>query len=172
MREHRLSTALYQKWKNWVVCRLWTQDQHLLGSAWTESWERPASANSSLAWDVTFPTRHSCLRQTGLLSAGHSLAQIVSILFTAALSKLDQEPQFSMLGFYFILSTSWPINSFPAAMKCILRPELFNHLLHPCHVINNSILLHPDPAPASLLYALIYEENFSDVQWWLQETAR
>lgn len=74
-----------------------------------------------------------------------------------------------MLGFYFILSTSWQINSFPAAMN-----ELLNHPPHPCCLINNSILLHPDPdpAPASLFYPLIYEENFSDVQWWLQETAR
>lgn len=79
-----------------------------------------------------------------------------------------------MLAFYFILSTSWPIKSFPAAMNRILRPELLNHLPHPCHLINNSILLHPDldPAPASLFCPLIYEEYFSDVQWWLQKTAR
>lgn len=77
-----------------------------------------------------------------------------------------------MLGFYFILSTSWPIKSFPAAMKCILQPELLNHLPHLCHIMNYSTLIHPDPTPASLFYLLIFEEDFSDVQRWVQETAR
>lgn len=86
MRKPKLPTALYQKWKNLV-----SEGSELRISVFKAmpEWnhERPTSANPFFAWDVTFPTHHSCLRQIGLLSTG----QIVPILFIVALSKLDQE---------------------------------------------------------------------------------
>ena len=88
------------------------------------NYERPNSPNPCPAWDFTFPTHHSCLKQIGLLSMGDPLAQVVSILFTMALSKSDQAASLSMLVFYFYSFHLMPHNSFPAAMNYIIWREL------------------------------------------------
>lgn len=48
-------------------------------------------------------------------------------------------------------------------MKDIAWPELLQPASTSLLCYKYSTLLQPDPAPAGLLYLLLYEENFSDV---------
>lgn len=112
--------------------------------------------NPSLAWDFTFPTHHSCLKQIELFSVGDSSAQVVLILFTVALSKSDQAASFLMLGFYFCLFTSCPISSSLLLWSILFGLNSRNHLPHLWRLINTA------PCSSQIqLYPSFYKENFS-----------